>query len=100
MPGSYPFVINSNLREQQFVPQFYERHLSFLQIEVTPETASGLVQNISSVLNNANEEDQTSDNLGRVTEVLEDVVGLITNGTFAIDENVRPGYNYRGMYSD
>ena len=55
---------------------------------MTPETASRLVQNISTILSSANEEDQTSDNIGRVSGVLEDVVGLINNGTFAIDKNV------------
>ena len=56
---------------------------------MTADTASGLVQNISTVLSSANEEDQTPDNLVRVTGVLEGVVGLINNGTFDIDENVR-----------
>ena len=56
---------------------------------MTADTASGLVQNISTILSSANEEDQTPDNLVRVTLVLEGVVGLINNGTFNIDENVR-----------
>ena len=56
---------------------------------MTADTASGLVQNISTILSSANEEDQTPDNLVRVTLVLEGVVGLINNGTFDIDENVR-----------
>ena len=61
----------------------------FLQLTVTADTASGLVQDISTILSSANEEDQTPDNLVRVTGVLEGVVGLINNGTFDIDENVR-----------
>ena len=65
----------------------YLKH--FLQLTVTADTASGLVRNISTVLSSANEEDQTPDNLVRVTGVLEGVVGLINNGTFDIDENVR-----------
>ena len=60
-----------------------------MQLTVTADTASGLVQNISTILSSANEEDQTPDNLVRVTGVLEGVVGLINNGTFDIDENVR-----------
>ena len=61
----------------------------YLQIQVTAESASGLVENITNVLETVNEEDETSDNLNVVANILEDVVGLISNGTFAIDKSVR-----------
>ena len=59
------------------------------QTVVTAESASELVQNITSALGSTNEEDQTTDNLNLVTNVLEDVVGLLNQGNFTIDEDVR-----------
>ena len=56
---------------------------------MTAESASELVQNITSALGSTNEEDQTTDNLNLVTNVLEDVVGLLNQGNFTIDEDVR-----------
>ena len=55
---------------------------------MTADSAAGLVQNISNVLSNTNEEDRTPENLDIVSSVLEDVVGLIDNGNFTINENV------------
>ena len=55
---------------------------------MTADSAAGLVQNISNVLSNTNEEDRTPENLDIVSNVLEDVVGLIDNGNFTINENV------------
>ena len=55
---------------------------------MTADSAAVLVKNISNVLSYANEEDQTLENLDIVSNVLEDVVGLIDDGNFTINENV------------
>ena len=56
---------------------------------MTEANAADLVLNISVVLDGASEEDQTEENLGRVTHVLGGVADLINNGSFNIDESVR-----------
>ena len=56
---------------------------------MTVETASMLVEDITSVLATSNEEDQTTENIDIVTNILKDVVGLLGNSNFTVDENVR-----------
>ena len=56
---------------------------------MTAETASELVSNITAILGDSNEEDQTTENLGIVTGVLQGVVGLLNEGNFSVDEDVR-----------
>ena len=56
---------------------------------MTVETASMLVEDITSVLATSNEEDQTPENIDIVTSVLKDIVGLLGNSNFTVDENVR-----------
>ena len=60
-----------------------------LQAIVTVETASMLIEDITSVLDTTNEEDQTTENINIVTNVLKDVVGLLGNSNFTVDKNVR-----------
>ena len=60
-----------------------------LQAIVTVETASMLIEDITSVLDTSNEEDQTTENINIVTNVLKDVVGLLGNSNFTVDKNVR-----------
>ena len=56
---------------------------------MTAENAAMLVNSINNILGGSNEEDQTAGNLGVVTGVLEDVVGLLNEGNFSVDEGVR-----------
>ena len=56
---------------------------------MTVETASMLVEDITSVLATSNEEDQTTENVDIVTSILKDVVGLLDNSNFTVDKNVR-----------
>lgn len=56
---------------------------------MTAETASQLVNSINTVLGDSNPEDQTADNLKIVTQVLRDVAGLLNEGNFSVDKNVR-----------
>ena len=56
---------------------------------MTAESAAMLVSDINNILVDSNEEDQTTGNLGIVSGVLEDVVGLLNEGNFSVDEDVR-----------
>ena len=56
---------------------------------MTAESAAMLVSDINNILVASNEEDQTTGNLGIVSGVLEDVVGLLNEGNFSVDEDVR-----------
>ena len=56
---------------------------------MTADSAAVLVRSINNILGGSNEEDQTTGNLGVVTGVLEDVVGLLNEGNFSVDEAVR-----------
>lgn len=46
-----------------------------------------MVNNLTIILDDSNTEDQTTENLVIVSEVLQDVVGLL--GNFSVDEEVR-----------
>ena len=56
---------------------------------MTAETVSELVSNITTILGDSNEQDQTTENLGIVTAVLQDVVGLLNEENVLVDEDVR-----------
>ena len=58
----------------------------FLQT-VTADTASDLVEGITDILDDTSVEDQTTDNLALVTNVLDSVVGLLDGG-FNVSESV------------
>ena len=58
----------------------------FLQT-VTADTASDLVEGITNILDDTSVEDQTTDNLALVTNVLDSVVGLL-DGDFNVSESV------------
>ena len=46
------------------------------------------MNNLTNILEDSNAEDQTTENLGIVSEVLQDVVGLFSQN-FSVDEDVR-----------
>ena len=56
---------------------------------MTADSAAELMDGIASTLGDAIEQVQTKDNLGRVTNILEDIVGLIEQRNFTVDESVR-----------
>ena len=58
-------------------------------MNVTADSAAELVDSLASTLEGSIEQVQTEDNLDRVTNVLEDVVGLLEEGNFTVDESVR-----------
>ena len=58
-------------------------------MNVTADSAAELVDSLASTLEGSIEQVQTEDNLDRVTNVLEDVVGLLEEGSFTVDESVR-----------
>ena len=68
----------------------YDNEYNFsFQVNVTAESARGLVEDIASVLSDTKPEDQTSDNLDTVANVLQDVVGLLNeDANFTVDEDV------------
>ena len=48
-----------------------------------------LVEDITTVLGSSNEEDQTTENINIVSDILKGVVGLLNSDNFTVDENVR-----------
>ena len=58
-------------------------------MNVTSDSAAELVDSLASTLEGSIEQVQTEENLDRVTNVLEDVVGLLDEGNFTVDESVR-----------
>ena len=59
---------------------------------MTADNAAELVNNLTSVLGDSIEQVQTTENLNIVANVLEDVVGLLNEGNFTVDESVREHY--------
>ena len=53
------------------------------------------MSNITTILGDSNEEDQTTENLDIVTGVLQGVVGLLNEGNFSVDEDVRQYHIHR-----
>ena len=47
------------------------------------------MKNLTNILEDSNTEDQTTENLDIVSEVLQDVVGLLNEENFLVDEDVR-----------
>ena len=58
-------------------------------MNVTSDSAAELVDSLASTLDGSIEQVQTEENLDRVTNVLEGVVGLLDEGNFTVDESVR-----------
>ena len=58
-------------------------------MNVTADSAAELVDSLASTLEDSIEQVQTEDNLYHVVEVQEEVVGLLHEGNFEVDENVR-----------
>ena len=59
---------------------------------MTADNAAELVNNLTSILGDSIEQVQTTENLNIVANVLEDVVGLLDEGNFTVDKNVREHY--------
>ena len=57
-------------------------------MNVTADSAAQLVDSLTSTLDGSIEQVQTGENLVIVTNVLEDVVGLLDEGNFTVDESV------------
>ena len=58
-------------------------------MSVTADSAAELVDSLATTLAGSIEQVQTEVNLDRVTNVLEDVVRLLEEGNFTVDESVR-----------
>ena len=56
---------------------------------VTADNAAELLNNLTNVLGDSIEQVQTTENLNIVANVLEDVVDLLDEGNFTVDESVR-----------
>ena len=57
------------------------------------------MSNIATILGDSNEEDQTTENLDIVTGVLQGVVGLLNEGSFSVDEDVRGKHIYSTIHT-
>ena len=53
------------------------------------DSAAELVDSLATILEGSIEQVQTEVNLDRITNVLEDVVRLLEEGNFTVDESVR-----------
>ena len=62
---------------------------------MTAESASAVVQEITSILDSSQEEDQTTDNVNIVTNVLRGVASLLDSANFTVEESVREGERER-----
>ena len=67
-------------------------------MNVTSDSAAELVDSLASTLEGSIEQVQTEENLDRVTNVLEDVVGLLDEGNFTVDESVREYFTCITVY--